>query len=112
MSRVRKFDPDRLAELRKLHAQGLNTAGIAEVMGEPYSTVRHVLRRGYQDDPPTPGRRHLPGRPSKFVGKTLRLLHRRREQGRSIAQLMAEFDAPRSVIYMALKRDPETGKLP
>lgn len=111
MSRIRKFDPERLAELRRWHARGLNIAALADLFGESYWTVRNVLDRGYTDSPPTPGRRHLPGRPSKFVGKTLRLLHRRREQGRSIAQLMAEFDAPRTTVYMALRRDPDAGKL-
>ena len=104
MSRVRKFSPERLAELRRLHARGLNAAGIADLMGEPYGTVYKVLRRGYRDSPPESNRAYKRGRPPRFSGKTLALLRQRRAEGRSLTQLATEFGAGKNTVIRALRR--------
>ena len=104
MSRIRKFDPERLAELRRWHSRGLNAAALSELFGEPYGTVYKVLRRGYRDSPPESHRRNKPGRPPRFTGKTLALLRHRRAEGRSLTQLATEFGAGKNTVINALRR--------
>lgn len=103
MSRIRKFDKERLAELRRLHARGLNIAGCAEIMGENYSTTRRALRRGYEDDPADPGLRWRPGRPRRFDPGTVALIRRKRSEGRSIRQLARDFQCGLNTIRGALQ---------
>lgn len=100
-----RIDPDRAARVRSLATRGLNLSGIADVAGISRSTVKRILSNAYADGS-VPRRLH-PGRPSIFhQPTTLRLLHQRREEGRSIPQLAADFHSSVSAVTRALHRLP------
>lgn len=91
-----RITEDQRAAIRQLARQGLNSAGIATVLGVSTATVRRTLAPGK-----VPRRT---GRPSPFHNpRTLARLHKHRAQGHSITQLVAAFGSSESAVRRALK---------
>jgi hypothetical protein len=107
MSRTRRFSPETLALMRRLRQGGLSWAGIGEVVGAPWTSVRRVIQEGYvrDDDPPTrPIKKRGPdqrGRPRRLSDADVRLVQKRRTEGFLIRQIAAELGAPESTVQRA-----------